>query len=869
MRRWGTLLLAVCGLALAACGGKDNAGEADAWGGVADLTEVVAADSVVTDLDSATDKAPSDLDAAPDLKDSSEPPLPDLDAADDKDSSEPALPEVNVATSCGQGDPLALVQTLTQGEGGIQGIGRLWLVAVSPDGKNLYGANKAYDGVNDPIKPTDMVPVFKRDPATGGLTWLETLTGLSQQAGVAVATARSLLVSPDGAFVYVQWDEGVLTSFGRDVTSGALTLFQTVPTGPLLNQMVVWPDGSLLVGAVSNDVGNGDKLLVLRREPETNLLVQAQEIPLEASVVCPVDYKISYSLAAAPDGHHLYALAGRQSILGFELDPVSGDLGFVEEFPLNDICPWVADEYLTIAPDGHDLYALFMDQDKDFEIVGRVAAFHRDPFSGALSQGETVTRPNTEDYGWIASGAVHVSPDGKHVYANFGHMILSAYSRDDATGALQMVEELLMPDYDVYGPEFTFAPDASSLYVTSPLVSWDQLAAFSRNPESGSLAWVEGLAEGDGGLDGLLNPSAVDVSPDGRLAYVQSSGALSWFELPEEGDPPVAQAGLFKDSVDTGYILGYPTDLRLSPEGDYVYVAGNSGCPTVFARDADTGEATFLYDSACEGQDIVGCDWGDSCSAGDPSALAVSPDGKNVYGVSWGDGEMEVFAPVFTVYSVSPEDGSLTVIQADWWQQCPEDEGEDGSCVATPERAVVSPDLTNVYLSWPALGHIQVFARDVATGLLEEIEIVKEGEGGVPLEAIFGELAISEDGKYLYSAGNRSISLLVRDPGTGHLEHQQTVELDPVPSQYGWMAASGLEFDPSGERLFAVTGYGVTIYQRDTSGQLGSAEHVFAWDPGWNYGLGMAVAPVGDLLFVTNPEWDRLDVFELCDGATR
>ena len=44
MDKWGKLLIVVCGLALAACGGKDKAGEADGTGGPVDATDVVAAD---------------------------------------------------------------------------------------------------------------------------------------------------------------------------------------------------------------------------------------------------------------------------------------------------------------------------------------------------------------------------------------------------------------------------------------------------------------------------------------------------------------------------------------------------------------------------------------------------------------------------------------------------------------------------------------------------------------------------------------------------------------------------------------------------------------------------------------------------------
>jgi 6-phosphogluconolactonase (cycloisomerase 2 family) len=777
------------------------------------------------------------------------------------------MPEVSVAASCDEGEPLALLDKFYQGQGGIHGIDRLWRMAISPDGKHLYGGNTAYDGVNGPIKRTDKIAVFERDLESGTLTWKETLSDLSQMLGLVVATARSVAVSPDGAFVYVQWDEGVLASLQRDQTTGALGLFQTVETGPLFNEIAVWPDGSLLVGAVSNKAGEGDKLLILRREPETNELVLAQEIALDVGITCPVQYKIWYSLNISPDGHHLYVLAEHQAILLFELDANTNKLALVAEYPMDGgpvSCPWQGTQQLAISPDGLHQYLLSVTQTKSFDYGGQIQVFERDSYSGLLTELETTVWQGTEFWGWLATGMLRVSPDGLSVYADFGGAVLANYARDAATGSLELVDKSSPENY------FILSPDGSNVYLASYFydVLWDQLRVFSRDQETGTLSGIQEVAEGEGGVRGLVSPSTVDCSPDGRFAYVVASHSLAWFEV-SEVDNTVTPVGLYEETPEEGYVLGYNADLKVSPQGEFIYVAGGSGCPIIFARETETGDVNLIPPDECN-PSAIGCDFL-GCTGGFPSSLTFSPDGKNLYGVTWGDGEYEVFAPVFTVYAVDAVDGSLAVIQADWSAQCSiDDDGYDeGHCLATPARALVSPDGENVYLTWPSLGRIQIFSRDTATGKLVEVGSVEEGKDGVPSDAIRGEMAISGSGNHLYVAGNKMLSLFERALETGHLLHLQTVDYQPVQSTAAWHSASSLSIDSFGLRILATSGYGVTIYSRDqASGELEFGSHVTAWEPTWGFGVSTTMSPNGHLMFATNWDWDWLEVLEVCDPNT-
>jgi hypothetical protein len=85
---------------------------------------------------------------------------------------------------------LSFVEAHFDGVGGVEGLGGAWLVAVSPDGANVYAA-----GASD-----DAIAVFRREPG-GALTFVEAKTdGVDGVDGLD--EARGVTPSPDGAHLY-------------------------------------------------------------------------------------------------------------------------------------------------------------------------------------------------------------------------------------------------------------------------------------------------------------------------------------------------------------------------------------------------------------------------------------------------------------------------------------------------------------------------------------------------------------------------------------------------------------------------------------------------------------------------------------------
>jgi DNA-binding beta-propeller fold protein YncE len=274
-------------------------------------------------------------------------------------------------------------------------------VAVSPGGTNVYAAA---DG-------SSAVTVFDRDPATGSLTQLDGADGCISaaggsdcDAGTGLDGARFVLVSPHGENVYVaSQDANAIAVFDRDPTTGILT--QKSAGAACISES----------GSGCTD-GNG----------------------LERPVF----------LAISPDGKTLYAASEvSQSVAILDRDPATGQLsqdlgpaGCVSSLPAEGCTPGVGLDRATsvaVSPDGLNVYVASYFADA-------LTSFDRNAMSGDLTQKPGAAGCISEDgSGTCEDGSgldgvhgVTVSPDGENVYATakFSN-VLSIFDRG-AGGAL-------------------------------------------------------------------------------------------------------------------------------------------------------------------------------------------------------------------------------------------------------------------------------------------------------------------------------------------------------------------------------------------------------------------------------------------------
>ncbi len=241
------------------------------------------------------------------------------------------------------------------------------------------------------------------------------------------------------------------------------------------------------------------------------------------------------------------------------------------------------------------------------------------------------------------------------------------------------------------------------------------------------------------GIEGLAGVLSIAVSPDGAYVYTAAPGddAVAVFAR-DAATGTLRFVETQKDGVGGVDGLGGATAVTLSPDGASAYVTGErDGAVAVFRRNPRSGALTFVerHDNASDG--IAGLTYA--------RAVAVSPDGRNVYVAGQSDNAVVVFMRNTTT-------GGLTYVEA-------EIDGLGGVDGLTSAVAVaVSPDGRFVYAAGLNDNAVAVFRRSAATGALTFIEVLKEGVESFGIRGAH-TVAISPDGAHVYVAGQSDDSI--------------------------------------------------------------------------------------------------------------
>lgn len=280
------------------------------------------------------------------------------------------------------------------------------------------------------------------------------------------------------------------------------------------------------------------------------------------------------------------------------------------------------------------------------------------------------------------------------------------------------------------------SPDGKNVYVLSS--EDESIAEFTRNAD-GSLTYLGCVSGGDSTcssqpVTGLIDPRAIAISPDGHSVYVvaedsEEDGDVAEFTrnsdgslTPISGNDCIAESG--DDECDVGTAVGFdfPNALAVSPDGGNVYVVSSDDetITTLTRSSVDGSLSQPDGDADCLSDPIEenACD-GQADGIGNVTGVAVSPDGENVYTSGEGDNGNGSIAEFSRGAG-----GALTPI----------------GCLGTPEESdnacaggtatglvgisglVVSPDGNNVYTaSEEQGGPISEFSRG-AGGVLQQLQ---------------------------------------------------------------------------------------------------------------------------------------------------
>ncbi len=333
---------------------------------------------------------------------------------------------------------------------------------------------------------------------------------------------------------------------------------------------------------------------------------------------------------------------------------------------------------------------------------------------------------------------VKIAPDGGHAYvASLKNDAISYFSRDEENGELTYSDFVNQTDLgeDALNGVRSLAMSPDGEFVYSVAMFSNSLATFDRNKVSGALSFVDAIYDADGGVDGLDGPRSIVISPDGKNLYVAAYD-----------------------------------DNKLS----------------VYSRNSVTGDASFLgvYEEGDQDvEELTG-----------PHALALSPDGKNLYVALWSN---EII-----VFDRNSSSGLLT-----YQSKLSYLEGETKK--ESPRALALSPDGKFMYVASANNDALSVFSRNTETGAIEHEENVFDDSNGVSDLDGPHAISISSDGAYLYIAAvsSDSVTSFERDSETGEISYYQSI-VSEAEDTWDMNGPISIGTSPDGEHVYLGSGSG-------------------------------------------------------------
>lgn len=503
--------------------------------------------------------------------------------------------------SAGNYGELRLLSSVAQDVGGTLGLLSPRRAALSADGAHLYVTAQAGNSVawfgRDPLDG-DLRYLGQRTGDSGGVDGMDGATGISIDAGTNQIYVAGTLQSAIAQFAR-QSDSscpasgvGELDQVPVSIAAGGSVVF-TIDVDVVSDLNVSLVNEATIQVAAGTDPN-----------PSNNSAADSDEPSLSADLrISKDDGLAAYDgLAGANalvgDARHLYVAGGTDNAIGH----------------------FVRDE---------------------------VAA---SPTFGAL-RFDDVTRSGSDGVLGLGSVAdLALSADGAHLYAvSPTENSIAGFARNQATGRLEYRELLRNGVLGVSGMSgaraLALSPDGSHAYVVSEFAN--ALVTFARDTNSGSpgfgrLSFIGVLQNGVGGVDGLLQPRAVAVSPDGAHVYTLGAGGstLAVFRRnPNSGSGSFGQLTYLTRYVGAaGGASGLEsaTSLAFDSTGANLYVLGASpGTLTRYTRAAASGELTL-------GTRLVQGTGGVLGLAG-AQRVRLSPLGDQLYVAGGSDASLSVF----------------------------------------------------------------------------------------------------------------------------------------------------------------------------------------------------------------------------------
>ena len=520
-------------------------------------------------------------------------------------------------------------------DGGFLTIVAVNKLLVSTDNEYVYLCCSGYEFVNENSLSPTIIKILKNENNAGMLTTIANVRVTGDQESVG-AYGTSMVLSTDNKSLFVIGaPDSSVTVFNRDLATGLLTFNSSINKGnngsAVLSNIkcaVTSRDGnSIYIGASYEewiDPQNwiGGAITILNRNSTTGTLNFGTSFKNSSNTSIDGLTNIS-AITVSPDNKNVYMTsAGDTGITIYNRDITTGELTFgsIIKNDNNGVTGLRMAKSIVVSPDNKNVYVAS-------SADGAIAVFTRNTLTGVLTFSTCIKNGENGVVGLKYAYCVAISPDSKNVYVSGADdSAIVIFTRDQSTGALTYSSTLKNGTGGIDGMirpiSITVSPDNLNLYVVS--VSDSSIVVFNRDVSTGMLTYNSHLKNGKDGVVGLCGVRAVTISPDNQNVYVASwrDSTISAFNR-NVSTGALTYSSFFKEGRNGVVGLGQPMDIIVGPDSKNVYVASSKDSAlTVFSRNSISGELTYdtCFRAVYDG--IAGL-----CSA---QSLFVSPDNKNV-----------------------------------------------------------------------------------------------------------------------------------------------------------------------------------------------------------------------------------------------
>ena len=614
-------------------------------------------------------------------------------------------------------------------------------LAISPNGEQLYVADVIAADVSAFQRNIDSA-----DAAFGQLTPINAATDAD------LAAVLDLVISGDGKHLYAAGSgTGNLALLAIDGGDGSISLSDTYD-----DAVISVSNGGTLAGvnavAISRDgehvfsgTAAADAILVFRRTAINGALNHEQEVV--EGFPLPPDPTVSgidgiSALLVSSDGRHVLATAAGGSGRSLtELERRAPDplFAFIEQEVqgIDGVDGLQGAAAVAVAPDGGHVYSAAIGSDA-------VNVFDRDPEKGATaaSRGQHLTYrasyddsvdASDGDAGLLEVDSIIVSPNNRWVYAASGdNGSLTAFARDDLNASVTFGELTFVEDYadGVDGVDgllgasaLAIDSGAAHLYVAAEFEA--AVGVFSINDTDGRLTFLQKVANGDPGVEGLAGASDLVVTPMGAHVIVASNEDDAVVVLERNTNLAELDFGQLRFLQRVDGVGDRPMGVDISADGRHVYVtSANDHRLTVLQRNTNSASVDF-------GRLSVVTSYADGADGLDNfrgvRTVQVSSDQKRVYVGAELDHALSVFDR--DTDELSASFGRLTLVE----QRVDSVDGVNG--LRQIYQLAVSRDSRHVYAAGFADNAVASFLRGVgsnctAGGSGNVVDTVDIGAGG-------------------------------------------------------------------------------------------------------------------------------------------